>query len=126
LAALVAATAVAAVGNHLALTLGYSLVGVAISTSLSYTASYLLMVAISIWPELDRAARERYSIVTMCTLLPSVASAILLEAGWPSVDSGPVATTLKIGLVFVIWSATVVVGWHWGGWKSACRAEGGA
>ena len=126
LAALVAATAVAAVGNHLALTLGYSLVGVAISTTLSYVASYLLMVAISIWPELDRAARERYAIVTSFTLVPSLACAMSLEVGWPSVDTGPATTTLKIALVFVVWAATVLVGWQWGGWKAACRAEGGA
>ena len=123
LAALVAATAVAAVGNHLALTLGYSLVGVAISTSLSYGASYLLIVAISIWPELDRAARERYFMVTLCALLPSLTTAMFLEVGWPSVDTGPAATTLKIGLVFMVWAATVVVGWQWGGWKAACRAR---
>ena len=126
LAALVAATAVAAVGNHLALTLGYALVGVAISTSISYGASYLLMVAISIWPELDWAARKRYVIVTLCTLVPSLTSAALLELGWPSVGTGRAAGMLKVALVLVVGAATVLVGWQWGGWKAAFRAEGAA
>ncbi|HUY36044.1 MAG TPA: oligosaccharide flippase family protein [Pirellulales bacterium] len=123
LAALLAATALAAAGNHLALTLGYGLVGVAISTSFSYAASYLVMVAISIWPELDRAARGRYVMVTLFTLVPSLTTATLLEIAWPSILCGLAAASLKMSLVFVVWAATALVGWLWGGWHTVCRAE---
>jgi O-antigen/teichoic acid export membrane protein len=123
LAALVVATAAAAVGNHVALTWGYGLVGVAISTSLSYLVSYVMLVAISIWPELDRPARMRYVAVMLLTMVPTLASALWLESRFPSDTAGIIETAAKLALVLVVWSVTLFAGWRWGGWKAAWREE---
>jgi O-antigen/teichoic acid export membrane protein len=123
LAAMVVATAAAAIGNHVALTWGYGLVGVAISTSLAYLASYVLLVAISIWPELDGRARWRYVAVVLFTLVPTLALATVFEVHWPSDAAGTFDTAVNIALVFAVWSLTMLAGWQWGDWKRAWSAE---
>ncbi|MGH7194388.1 MAG: lipopolysaccharide biosynthesis protein [Candidatus Saccharimonadales bacterium] len=63
LSALCVATSLGACGDYLALRLGYGLIGVAIATSLAYACSYLLTLAISLWPQLSADDRWRYLVV---------------------------------------------------------------
>ena len=122
LAAVVAATLLAAAGNHLALVGGYGLSGVAAATSLSYLAYYLLSVAISIWHELDAADRLRYLGMMALTHLPPIGLAVALERLWPGrAGPGPIVA-LKIAAVSAAWLLAAWIGWHRGQWaKSLLR-----
>ena len=103
LAAVVAATLLAAAGNHLALTGGYGLSGVAAATSLSYLVYYLITVAISIWHDLDTAGRLRYLGMMALTHLPPVGLAVVLERLWPGrAGPGPIVA-VKIAAVLAAW-----------------------
>lgn len=123
LAALLAATALAAVCNHWALVGGFGLRGVAMATSMAYAAYLTLMVAISLWPELDGAARCRYALGLGLTLGPTLGLALLLETIRPS---GPGDWGLAAGkalAVLACWCVTVVAGWQLGGWTALWREE---
>ena len=110
------ATVIGALGNHLALTAGYGLVGVASATAAAYLLYFLLLLAVSIWPELTPAARLRYVAMLCITLLPAMTAALWLEHRWPGIQAGWESVLLKTAAVFAIWAATASVAWRAGGW----------
>jgi O-antigen/teichoic acid export membrane protein len=121
LAAVVAATLLAAAGNHLALVGGYGLSGVAAATSLSYLAYYLLSVAISVWRELDVADRLRYLAMMALTHLPPIGLAVGLERLWPGQAGHGPLVALKIAAVLAAWLPAAWIGWHYGQWAQSFR-----
>jgi O-antigen/teichoic acid export membrane protein len=121
LAAVVTATALAALGNHLALTGGHGLVGVGVATGLAYVVYGILTVSISLWPQLDRPGRSRYFAMLGLAVVPSVGLAITLERLHPGVEAGFLTTLAKVAAVVLIWTVTVLIGWHHGGWRAAVR-----
>jgi len=121
LAAVVTATALAAVGNHLALRGGHGLVGVAAATAIAYVAYWVLVVSISLWPELDGAHRRRYLVMVGLMLAPTVILAVVLERLHPGIEADLVTTLAKAATVAVVWCLTVWVGWHHGRWAEAIR-----
>ena len=121
LAAVLTATALAALGNHLALHGGHGLVGVAVATALGYVVYGILTVSISLWPQLDRPGRLRYGAMLALALVPTVGLAIVLERLQPGADAGVLTTLAKSAAVVLVWSLTALVGWHHGGWRAAIR-----
>ncbi|MHC4402762.1 MAG: lipopolysaccharide biosynthesis protein [Planctomycetota bacterium] len=126
LGAAVAATALAAVGNHVALRGGYGLRGVAAATAASYMVYFVLSVGISIWNELDRADRARYLAALVLALAPTVGLALLLERLQPGIDAGWATTAWKAVAVTLAWGLTAAVGWHRGGWRLRVSDKGAA
>ena len=122
LAAVVIATLLAGAGNHVALTGGYGLVGVAAATAVGYVAYCVLTVAVSLWPELDRAGRWRYLGALALALAPTLSLAIALEALRPGAETDWRATVAKVAAVTLAWGASLAVGWRQGGWSEAMRA----
>ena len=121
LVAVLAAIALAAVGNHVALAGGHGLVGVAAATSLSYLGCFLVAMRISIWIELSRAERLRCGAMLGLALLPSLASAIVLERLWPGVEASWATTAGKVAAVTIVWSLSAMVAWRHGSWGEALR-----
>ena len=110
------ATAVAALGNHLALRGGYGLVGVAAATAGGYAVYYVLGVAVSLWRELDGPGRLRYVGMLALALGPTLVLTVLLEQTWPAMQTHWTITLAKVVAVTAVWGLTVAVGWHHGGW----------
>jgi len=122
LLAVAIATALAAVGNHLALTGGYGLEGVAVATAAGYVAYCVLIVSISLWPELDRPGRLRYLAMLTLALAPTVGLAVVLDRLQPGVETGPAMTLAKTAAVLLVWSVTAMIGWRHAGWcKAFCE-----
>ena len=121
LAAVLIAVALAALGNHLALRGGYGLIGVAAATAAGYAVYYVLVVAVSIWGELDGPERVRYLAMLALALGPTLASAALLERAWPATETNWTITLYKLAAVSTVWGLTVAIGWHRGGWSKQFR-----
>jgi O-antigen/teichoic acid export membrane protein len=121
--AVVAATLLAALGNHAALTGGYGLPGVAAATTASYLVYLVLTVAVSIWGELDRAARLRYLAMHCLTLAPALGIALAAECLWPGGEILWTTIAAKAVLVAFVWAASALVGWHAGGWAMEWKQE---
>lgn len=117
LVAIVLATLFGAAGNYVALCGGWSLVGVALTTSLSY-AVYLLLVGGPLWRRLDRSERRRCVAMHSLALVPALAMAALVELLLPA---GLSTAVLKGVLVTLAWSVSVACGWQFGGWRDALR-----
>jgi len=124
LAAVLAATALGALGNLAALCAGLGLVGVAAATSLGYAAYFVIVVGASIWRQLDGPARGRY--VAMLAL--AVGPTLALALWWaPVVGAGDAAAAepglrlvvLRTAAVTLVWAACALVAWRRGGWRAA-------
>lgn len=115
--------ALAAAGSYAALASGRGLVGVAIATSTAYFAYFVLSVAVSLWSEIDRAARRRYATALLLTLAPVIGLAAVLEAAWPGVECSLAMVVAKGASVCVVWSAVATIGWRWGGWRTIWHEE---
>jgi len=126
LAAVLVATVIATLGNHLALSGGYGLIGVAAATSVAYAVYFVSVVAVSIWIELDAAARMRYIAMLTLTLGPTMAMALWLERSAPAAEIDWTTVVAKIGAVAVVWGLAVAVGWHHGGWSEELKRSGTA
>ncbi|MEX2559953.1 MAG: polysaccharide biosynthesis C-terminal domain-containing protein, partial [Pirellulales bacterium] len=122
LASLLAACGLAALANHLALTAGHGLVGVALATSLAYLVYLVLMLAISLWPELSAPERRRYLGSLAVALIPTWSVALLVHLIWPAADWR--SSLLKALAVTAAWALTASYGWLHGGWKQSWRDEG--
>ena len=122
LAAVVAATALAAVANHLALNGGYGLPGVAVATTAGYVVYLVIVVGVSLWIELESFERFRYLAMLGLALGPTIGMALLLERLWPSGEAGWPSVAAKIAAVAVAWGLSVSVGWHHGGWGKQIKA----
>ncbi|MBN2473489.1 MAG: lipopolysaccharide biosynthesis protein [Pirellulales bacterium] len=116
------ATGVAAVGNHVALSGGYGLVGVAVATACGYAVYFVLIVGVSFWIELDAADRFRYVASLLLALGPTLATAVCLERSWPVAETDWRATAAKIGVVTLVWVWSVALGWR-RGWKEDLRSR---
>jgi len=123
LAVVVIATAVAALGNHLALRGGYGLAGVAVATAVGYAIYFVLIVAVSLWTELDGAARMRYLVMLALALGPTLGSTLLLQAAWPAAASDGTVAAAKVAAVTAIWALSLAVGWHHGGWREELKQD---
>ncbi len=119
------ATVLAAVGNHVALAGGHGLAGVAVATSLGYAAYLVILVAGSLWKELERGDRIRYVGMLGLAVVPVMASALLLERLWPAVSCRFSETVFKVAVVLVLWIVTTAVGWHAGRWSQQIRKPAG-
>ena len=115
--AVLPAIPVAALGNHLAISGGLGLTGIAAATAVSYFTYFVLIIAISFWRDLDHTGRRRYLTLTTLALLPSIAAAVLLEHSLPSTEIGPAATLGKALAVTAVWAASCGTAWHLGGWS---------
>ncbi|MEX2121674.1 MAG: oligosaccharide flippase family protein [Pirellulales bacterium] len=122
LASLLAACGLAALANHLALTAGHGLVGVALATSFAYLVYLVLMLAISLWPELSAPERRRYLGSLAVALIPTWSVALLVHLIWPA--AGWRSSLLKALAVTAAWALTASYGWLHGGWKQAWRQGG--
>ena len=122
LAAVLAGVVLAALGNYAALAAGYGLVGVAASTSAAYAVHFLMLAAISVWLELDRAGRLRYVLGMTLILAPVLGLAAWLECCWPGDEATLASTTLKACLVLAAWLGAASIGWHCG-WREIWREE---
>lgn len=118
LAAIVLGTAATAAGNHFALRGGWGINGVAATTSLGY-ALYLLLVAGSLWRDLDLAGRVRYVFMHVVAVGPTLVAAGLLEWLWPAAGHPWMAALVKSAVVTAAWGGSMVLGWTWGGWSQA-------
>jgi len=115
LLAVLIAAAVAALGNYVALRGGLGLVGVAAATAAAYALYFILITGLSLWIELDVAARLRYLAMLSLALAPPLVSALLLRR-W-----NPDALAANVAVVLLIWGAAAGVGWRRGGWAKELR-----
>ncbi len=116
LAVLVASIVVSAVGNHLALTHGGGLRGVAVATSIGSLVYLVLMVWVSIWPQLAGRERQRYLFCITVAMASVVALAGVLHVG-KTETSNPIAAIGTAACVIAVWGAFVLVAWRLGGWN---------
>jgi O-antigen/teichoic acid export membrane protein len=121
LAVVVVAVALGAVANHVALTRGHGLVGVAVATALSYLAYFVLAVAVSLWRELDRGERLRLAVLLAVTLVPTLCVAVTLERRWPGMDVDWGPALAKTAAVAVTWGLVAAFAWRRAGWSRAFR-----
>ncbi|HUY91272.1 MAG TPA: hypothetical protein VMV10_21215 [Pirellulales bacterium] len=124
LAAVLSGVVLAALGSYAALAGGYGLVGVAASTSCAYVVHFVLLAAISLWLELDAAARMRYVLGMSLILGPVLGLAAWLEYAWPGDEANLASAAFKACLVFAAWLSAAAIGWHCG-WREICREERG-
>ena len=119
------ATAIAALGNHLALRGGFGLIGVAAATAVGYAVYFLLVTALSLWIELDAAGRLRYIAGLTLALAPTVTLAVLLQrSGAPQQTDGK-AVVARAAAVSIVWALTVAIGWRHGGWREEFQRNRG-
>ena len=118
---MLAATGIGALGNHLALTAGFGLSGLAAATGLAYAVYLVLLVAVSIWLELNRTERLRYLGVLILAIVPTLGLALTLEHHWPGVANPWTVTLGKTIAVTLIWTLTTLFGWTQFGWRDAFR-----
>lgn len=123
LGAVLAGVALAAAGNYAALHGGRGLVGVAIATSAAYVVYFLLLVAISLWREIDAPARRRYAVALTFSVAPVLGLAAALELTWPGSECSLAMVAAKGASVCAVWSAVAIAGWRWGGWRTIWREE---
>ena len=117
LAVVVVATLLAAGGNHLALSGGFGLVGVAAATAVAYAAYFALVVGASLWIELDHRERIRYLAMISLALLPTLGLAIGLNWWRPAADSDWITTSTKLAAITLTWSLSITTVWQAGGWS---------
>jgi O-antigen/teichoic acid export membrane protein len=124
LGAVIAATVVAAIGNHVALRGGHGLIGVAVATGVGYGVYLALVVAASFWTELDTPARLRYLSMLALTLGPSLGTALWLRSLRPAMTPCS-ALAADVLLVTAVWLLTAAACWHCGRWGSQLRPTSG-
>jgi len=110
LLAVLIATAIGAVGNHVALSGGWGLEGVAAATAVGYASYFVLAAAMSFCIDLDIAGRARYVVMHTLALGPTLATALLLD--------GSTSLTVAVCSVVVVWLSTMLIGWRFGGWQA--------
>jgi O-antigen/teichoic acid export membrane protein len=115
LLAVLIATGIGAAGNHVALSNGWGLSGVAAATAVGYASYFVLAAGMSFLTDLDTAGRARYVLMHALALIPTLTSALLLR-GW---------TTLPVAIfgVLLVWSATMLIGWRYGRWQTQGAGE---
>lgn len=124
-AALAASLVVAVVANHLALSAGYGLRGVAAATSLANVCYYLLLIAALGASPLGLVAGLRYAIACGLVLLPTLSAAVAFAQlqGQSAAQSDVRQAVLHGTYVGVVWCITAGIGWRYGGWRGLWNAE---
>ena len=112
-----AVIALAALANHLVLTAGLGLIGVAMATTAAYACYYLLVVVASLWGELPKGERFRYLGMTSLALLPTLLVALLVAQVEPSTTIDWSSLAARGALVVTIWSITSAAVWRLGDWR---------
>ncbi len=115
LGAVLLATAVAAVGNHFALSGGHGLVGVAAATTIAYAVYFLTVTAVSLWIELDGPARLRHTALLLLATVPPVGLALWLRRVQRSDDVDTGTVVLHIAAVSLVWALSAAISWRRGG-----------
>jgi hypothetical protein len=117
--ALLAATGIAAVGNHLVLTRGGSLEGVATVMSVSNLAYLAILVCMSLWKHLT--ARERIRYVAMLILCLGSNAALAMFAS-QAIDTRDSESLIAASMAIVAaWMTVLAAAWHFAGWSNAWR-----
>ncbi len=116
-----AGTALAAFGNHWALRGGLGLAGVAAATAAGYVGYTVLVLAVSLWPELDVRAKLRLVAMHVLALGPTIGSALLLCHGCQAWDDAWPRLGLRAAVVVLVWAACASLGWHLGDWGRTLR-----
>jgi O-antigen/teichoic acid export membrane protein len=116
LAALGVGLAAAAAGNHLALTRGLGLEGVAASMAAANGLTLLTMAWLSLWPQLTSAERGRSAAAVVLSVFPTLAVALAAAA---ALGGGRIGLAGAIGgsaAVVAVWGVTTGLQWRFGGW----------
>jgi len=121
LAAVLIATAVAALGNHVALSGGYGLPGVAAATAAGYVVYFLIVSAVSLWGDLDGPARTRYAAMLALAVGPTLGLALCLQQSSPPAETGWPTVALQTAAVLAVWGLAIAYGWFHGGWGREFR-----
>ena len=79
LVAVLIATGIGALGNHIALSGGWGLQGVAAATALGYASYFALSAAMSLLIDLDTAGKIRYFVVHALAMTPVLAVVWAIE-----------------------------------------------
>ncbi len=121
-AALAVAVAVALFGNYTAVRTQWGLVGIAAATALAYVAYCVLVVSVSIWPQLGGKERLRYlacaalgTAVPIAAALGTASLQVVHFVGWQSVVA-------RASLVTAVWAVAVSIGWYTG-WKDTSPVD---
>ena len=118
MAAAVAAVVAGAAADYAVLMLGYGMLGVAAATAAVYSAYYLLLLVVSVLPELVRAAQRCYLITHATVLLcPLMLALWLTDVRAESFDATQVGANLAV--VIAAWGLVVALGWQRGEWRNA-------
>lgn len=121
MAAAIAVLLFGALADFVALALGYGMLGVAAATAAIYAFYYLLLAA-SIWSQLDRAARRRYCITHFAVLAFPLAPALwLTDVRAESFDMPRIAANMTV--VLAAWGLVAALGWRRGDWNAAMAKE---
>jgi O-antigen/teichoic acid export membrane protein len=121
LGVLVASILVSAAGNHLALTHGGGLRGVALATFVGDVLYLVLLIGASLWPQLTLCDRRRYLLGLSMGLVPIVALAAVLQA-IQMPRAGPLTAISVSSFMLALWGAAVWIGWTHGDWKRNWRS----
>ena len=122
--AIIPAIGLAALGNHIALRGGFGLTGVAAATTGAYLAYLIFVVAVSFWPKLNWSERRRHLLLTGFVLLPTLATAVLLERAYPGEHASISTTSGKALLVLAVWIATCGISRIVGAWDHVRERRG--
>lgn len=118
----VTALVAGAAADYTVLALGYGMMGVATATAVVYASYYLLLLAVSIWPRLDRAARRRYLITHIAIMLfPIVPALWLADVRAECIEVPRLAT--NVAVVFAAWGLVAAIGWRRVKWRLAWTEE---
>jgi O-antigen/teichoic acid export membrane protein len=121
LLALALGMATAAIGNHLALTHGHGLVGVATATTMANVVYLVALAMISIGRDLPMGEQWRYAAGQLIAIGPAVGAALAFHwhssaeaIGWRTMIAQSVA-------VLLAWSVTLTICGRHGVWRNALR-----
>jgi len=121
LAAVIVATVLAAVGNHLALTAGCGLAGVAAATGMANAAFFVISARVSLWGELSALERLRFVLMLALAVAPVLGLALAIECLWPSAPGNWAGMAARMLTVTAAWGLSVALGWRYGGWGAMLR-----
>jgi len=117
----IVATVLAAVGNHLALTAGCGLAGVAAATGMANAAFFVISARVSLWGELSALERLRFVLMLALAVAPVLGLALAIECLWPSAPGNWAGMAARMLTVTAAWGLSVALGWRYGGWGAMLR-----
>jgi O-antigen/teichoic acid export membrane protein len=124
LAVVLVAVALGAIANHVALSGGWGLVGVAAATAAAYVAYFVMAVAAALWAELNVRQRLRWTVVLAVVTVPTLCMAGAVQRCWPGARADVTVTLAKTSAVVAVWALSAGFAWHRGGWGRTLRDRG--